>query len=146
MFVTLCASKIPPHVSACKVFCNTFTVVIHRPQVALSRVVVRKHALEMLLTGDFINAERAAEIGLVNHVVDDSELEQAAREFAGKIAEKSQMAVRLGKASFYRQANQPLDSAYRSGLEDLVCNLLAEDGIEGLTAFIEKRKPQWQDR
>jgi len=116
------------------------------PQVALSRVVARKHALEMLLTGDFINAERAAEIGLVNHVVDDSELEQAAREFAGKIAEKSQMAVRLGKASFYRQANQPLDSAYRSGSEDLVCNLLAEDGIEGLTAFIEKRKPQWQDR
>ncbi len=56
------------------------------------------------------------------------------------------MAVRLGKASFYRQAKQTLDGAYRSGSEDLVCNLLAEDGIEGLTAFIEKRKPRWKDR
>ena len=116
------------------------------PQVALSRVVARKHALEMLLTGDFIDAERAAEIGLVNRVVDDAVLEHAAREFAGKIADQSQMAVHLGKASFYRQINQPLDGAYRSGSEDLVCNLLAEDGIEGLTAFIEKRKPQWKDR
>ena len=116
------------------------------PQVALSRVVARKHALEMLLTGDFIDAERAAEIGLVNHVVDDAELETAARDLALRIADKSQMAVRLGKASFYRQVDQALDAAYRSGSEDLVCNLLAEDGIEGLDAFIDKRKPQWKDR
>ncbi len=116
------------------------------PSVALSRVVQRKHALEMLLTGDFIDAARAAEIGLVNHVVDDLQLEQTTRALAGRIAERSQYAVRLGKASFYRQVDQGLDSAYRSTSEELVCNLLASDGIEGLNAFIEKRAPKWQDR
>jgi enoyl-CoA hydratase/carnithine racemase len=116
------------------------------PAVALSRVVARKHALEMLLTGDFIEAQRAAEIGLVNQVVDDAELASATRELAGRIAQQSQFAVRLGKASFYRQANQALDAAYRGTSQDLVCNLLSEDGQEGLSAFIEKRKPHWQDR
>ncbi len=116
------------------------------PSVALSRVVHRKHALEMLLTGDFIDAARAAEIGLVNHVVDDADLAQTTRDLAGRIAEKSQYAVRLGKASFYRQIDQGLDSAYRGTSQELVCNLLATDGIEGLNAFIEKRPPQWQDR
>lgn len=116
------------------------------PQVALSRVVARKHALEMLLTGDFVDADRAAEIGLVNHVVDDAELVSVTRDLAARIADKSQMAVRLGKASFYRQVDQPLDAAYRTGSEDLVCNLMADDGIEGLEAFIDKRKPQWKDR
>ncbi len=116
------------------------------PSVALSRVVQRKHALEMLLTGDFIDATRAFEIGLVNHVVDDADLEARTRALALRIAEKSQYAVRLGKASFYRQVNQGLDSAYRGTAEELVCNLLAADGVEGLNAFIEKRPPKWQDR
>ena len=116
------------------------------PSVALSRVVQRKHALEMLLTGDFIDAARAAEMGLVNHVVPDAELETATRALAGRIADKSQFAIRLGKASFYRQVNQGLDSAYRGTSEDLVCNLLAEDGQEGLDAFIAKRPPVWRDR
>ena len=115
------------------------------PSVALSRVVARKHALEMLLTGDFIDAERAAEIGLINHVVDDADLATATRALAGRIADKSQFAVRLGKASFYRQVDQGLDSAYRGTSEELVCNLLARDGIEGLNAFIEKRPPHWQN-
>jgi enoyl-CoA hydratase/carnithine racemase len=116
------------------------------PSVALSRVVSRKHAIEMLLTGDFISAERAAEIGLVNHVVDDAELNASTHELAAKIAAKSQVAVRLGKASYYRQVSQPLDAAYRGTSEDLVCNLLTEDGQEGLSAFIEKRAPVWKDR
>jgi len=116
------------------------------PQVALSRVVPRKHALEMLLTGDFIDARRAAEIGLVNRVVRDEELESATRHLVSRITDKSQMAVRLGKTSYYRQAELPLDAAYRSGSEDLVRNLMAEDGVEGLTAFVEKRTPEWKDR
>jgi len=116
------------------------------PSVALSRVVHRKHALEMLLTGDFISAARAEEIGLVNHVVADDDLEHTTRALAARIAEKSQYAVRLGKASFYRQVDQGLDSAYRGTSEELVCNLLAADGVEGLNAFIEKRPPKWQDR
>ena len=116
------------------------------PAVAVSRTVARKHALEMLLTGDFIDAARAADIGLVNHVVPDDELDAAIDALAGKLAGQSQYALRLGKASFYRQVNQPLDSAYRGTSEDLVCNLLAEDGVEGINAFIEKRKPEWKDR
>ena len=116
------------------------------PSVALSRVVHRKHALEMLLTGDFIDAARAAEIGLVNQVVDDAALDETTRAMAARIAEKSQYAVRLGKASFYRQVDQGLDSAYRGTSEELVCNLLSTDGVEGLNAFIEKRPPKWQDR
>ena len=115
------------------------------PSVALSRVVQRKHALEMLLTGNFIDAARAAEIGLVNHVVDDVDLATTTRALADRIADKSQYAVRLGKASFYRQLEQGLDSAYRGTSEELVGNLLANDGIEGLNAFIEKRPPHWQD-
>lgn len=115
------------------------------PSVALSRTVARKHALEMLFTGDFIDAARAADIGLVNRAVPDAELEAATTALAGRIAEMSGMALRLGKASFYRQVNQPLDAAYRGASEDLVCNLLAEDGVEGVTAFIEKRKPKWNN-
>jgi enoyl-CoA hydratase/carnithine racemase len=114
------------------------------PAVALSRVVQRKHALEMLLTGDFISAARAQEIGLVNYVVDDAELINATRTLAQRIADQSPFAVRLGKASFYRQVNQPLDAAYRGTAEDLVCNLQTADGLEGLSAFIEKRPPRWQ--
>ena len=112
----------------------------------MSRNLARNNAFEMLFTGDFINAPTALDWGLVNRVVSPDQLDAVILEIAEKIAAKPPEAVRLGKASFYRQANQPLDSAYRSGSEDLVCNLLAEDGIEGLTAFIEKRKPQWQDR
>ena len=115
------------------------------PAVAVGRVVSRKHALEMLLTGEFVSAERAAEIGLVNKVVEDESLAGETRMLASMIAEKSQYAVRLGKASYYRQMSQPLDAAYRGTSEDLVCNLLSTDGQEGVKAFIEKRKPSWKD-
>lgn len=115
------------------------------PAVAVSRTVARKHALEMLLTGDFIDAARAADIGLVNHVVPDDELDAAIDALAGKLAGQSQYALRLGKASFNRQLHEPLDRAYRGAASDLVCNLLADDGVEGVTAFLEKRKPRWQN-
>ncbi|MGE0334332.1 MAG: enoyl-CoA hydratase [Gammaproteobacteria bacterium] len=113
------------------------------PAVALSRTVARKHALEMLFTGDFIDAETAERIGLVNHAVADDALDAAADALARKIAAKSAYATRLGKASFYRQANQPLDAAYRCASVDLVNNLLADDGLEGLNAFVEKRTPRF---
>lgn len=113
------------------------------PAVALSRTVSRKHALEMLYTGDFISAVRAAEIGLVNRAVPANTLEAEVQGLARNIAAKSAYAIRLGKQSFHAQANQPLDGAYRCASADLVRNLLADDGIEGVDAFFEKRAPHY---
>lgn len=113
------------------------------PAVALSRNVARKHALEMLFTGDFIDAATAAQIGLVNRAVDETALDAEVDTLARKIATKSGYAIKLGKASFYAQANQPLDAAYRCASADLVRNLLAADGVEGLDAFFEKREPRY---
>jgi enoyl-CoA hydratase/carnithine racemase len=113
------------------------------PAVALSRTVSRKHALEMLFTGDFIDAETAAGIGLINRAVADTELNAEVGALATKLAHKSRYALQLGKASFYNQANQALDAAYRCASADLVNNLLADDGLEGLNAFVEKRAPRF---
>ena len=79
-------------------------------------------------------------------VVADDALVSETLALAARITRNSQFAVRLGKASYYRQVNQPLDAAYRSTSADLVCNLMSTDGQEGLNAFIEKRTPVWQDR
>ena len=114
------------------------------PAVALSRNVSRKHALEMLYTGDFISAARAAEIGLVNRAVPAASLDAEVLALARNIAAKSAYAIRLGKQSFHAQADQPLDGAYRCASADLVRNLLAEDGIEGVDAFFEKRAPRYR--
>ena len=113
------------------------------PAVALSRTVARKHALEMLFTGDFVDADTAAGIGLINHAVDDAKLDTQVSVLATKLARKSRYAMKLGKASFYAQANQPLDGAYRCAAADLVQNLLADDGLEGLNAFFDKREPRF---
>ena len=114
------------------------------PAVALSRTVARKHALEMLFTGDFVDAETAARIGLVNRAVPDAALEAEVHTLAAIIARKSAYAIRLGKASYYAQAEQPLDAAYRCAGADLLRNLLAADGIEGVDAFCEKREPDFR--
>ena len=120
-------------------FCTT-------PAVAVGRTVARKYAMEMLLTGEFIDAERASAIGLINHVVADKDLDDAVEQLALNLSSKSQYALRLGKASFQRQIDQPLDGAYRSASNDLVCNLMSDDGIEGVTAFLEKREPNWNNK
>ncbi|MBI4693277.1 MAG: enoyl-CoA hydratase [Gammaproteobacteria bacterium] len=114
------------------------------PAVALSRTVARKHALEMLFTGNFVDAETAARIGLINRAVPDERLEAEVLELATAIARKSGYAVKLGKASYYAQADQPLDAAYRCASADLVRNLLAKDGVEGVDAFFEKREPKFE--
>ncbi len=113
------------------------------PAVALSRTLSRKHALEMLFTGDFVTADTAAQIGLINRAVADAALDTEVQALARKLAGKSRYAMKLGKASFYQQANQPLDAAYRCASADLVRNLLADDGGEGLDAFFEKRVPRF---
>jgi enoyl-CoA hydratase/carnithine racemase len=116
------------------------------PAVALSRVVSKKHALEMLLTGSFISAQRAAEIGLINSVVAEELLDSETSALAEKIAGKSSFTSRLGKRSFYEQIGKNLPDAYEQTSEDLVCNLLSTDGQEGLSAFLEKRPPKWDNK
>ena len=120
-------------------FCST-------PMVALSRNIPRKQAMEMLLTGEPISADRARDIGLVNRVVAAGAERDAAIELAQKVALKSAYTVKLGKAAFYRQAEMSLADAYRYAAEVMTENMMARDAEEGLSAFIEKREPKWQDK
>ena len=117
-------------------FCST-------PMVALTRSIGRKRALEMLLTGKFIGAERAAEWGLVNGVVACEELEQQTRDLALEIAAASSLTVSLGKQAFYSQIDLDQPKAYDYAKEVMSMNALAEDAQEGMCAFLEKRKPVW---
>jgi enoyl-CoA hydratase/carnithine racemase len=120
-------------------FCST-------PMVALSRNVSRKAAMEMLLTGEMISAEDAARIGLLNRVVAPGRERSEALKLAEIIASKSSATVKIGKEAFYRQAEMPLAEAYRYASEVMVENMLARDAEEGISAFIQKREPKWQDR
>jgi enoyl-CoA hydratase/carnithine racemase len=120
-------------------FCST-------PMVALSRNVARKHAMEMLLTGDAMSADDAYRIGLINRVVNPGKERAEALAFAHKIAEKSSHTVKIGKEGFYRQAEMSLARAYEYVSEVMVENLMARDAEEGLNAFIDKREPKWEDR
>ncbi len=120
-------------------FCST-------PMVALSRNLSRKHAMEMLLTGDMVGADEAARFGLVNRVVAAGGAGAAAQEMATKIAAKSALTVKIGKRAFYEQAEMGLADAYVHAGRVMVENLLARDAAEGISAFIGKRSPEWQDR
>ena len=120
-------------------FCST-------PMVALSRNVARKQAMEMLLTGEMISAERAEAIGLVNRVVAPGHEREEALTLAKKIAAQSAFALKLGKEAFYRQLPMSLAEAYEYTSAVMVENLLARDAEEGMNAFIDKRPPKWEDR
>ena len=120
-------------------FCST-------PMVALSRNVARKHAMEMLLTGDMVEAQRAAAIGLVNRVVPAGQERAEAVKLAKQIASKSSYTLKVGKEAFYRQIDLPLADAYAYASEVMTENMMARDAEEGICAFIEKRAPKWQDR
>jgi enoyl-CoA hydratase/carnithine racemase len=120
-------------------FCST-------PMVALSRNVGRKAAMEMLLTGDLIDARHAQAIGLINRPVPPDELDGAVAALAAKIAGKSARAVAIGKQAFYRQVELGLDAAYAVGAEAMTCNMQAHDALEGIDAFLAKRAPVWTDR
>lgn len=117
-------------------FCST-------PMVALSRNLSNKHAMQMLLTGDLIDAQNAYRMGLVNEVVDAEQLERKTMELALKLASKSPLTVAIGKEAYYRQAELPLSEAYDYTKEVMVRNLEARDAQEGISAFIEKRHPVW---
>jgi enoyl-CoA hydratase/carnithine racemase len=120
-------------------FCST-------PMVALSRNVARKHAMEMLLTGEMVEAEQAARIGLINRVVPPGEERTSAIALAKKIAAKSSYVLKIGKQAFYRQAELGLADAYHYASEVMTENMMARDAEEGICAFIEKRDPTWKDR
>lgn len=120
-------------------FCST-------PMVALSRNVARKHAMEMLLTGEMTTAEDAARIGLINHVVAPDRVREEAIKLAKKITAKSALVVKIGKEAFYRQLEMSLVDAYNYASEVMVENMMARDAEEGIRAFIEKREPKWENR
>jgi len=113
------------------------------PMVALSRNLPRKQAFELLTTGEFIEATRAQELGLVNRVVAPDELEAATRELALTVAAKLGSAVRIGKRAFYEQVQMPLDQAYDYAGRVMAENMMDADTAEGIAAFIEKRPARW---
>ena len=119
-------------------FCST-------PMVALTRAVGRKAAMEMLLTGDLVDAATARALGLVNRVVPAAQLGAATMALARQIAAKSALTVAIGKEAFYAQAELGLADAYRYAAEVMTRNMLARDAAEGIDAFLAKRPPVWQD-
>jgi enoyl-CoA hydratase/carnithine racemase len=118
-------------------FCST-------PMVALSRNVPRKQAFEMLTTGEFVDATRAREIGLVNRVVPQEVLAEETARLAEAVAAKLRAAVRIGKRAFYEQLEMGLDAAYSHTGRVMVENMLDHGTEEGIAAFLEKRQPEWR--
>ena len=119
-------------------FCST-------PMVALTRNIGRKQAFEMLTTGDFISAERAVELGLINAVVVPDDLAGYTRELALKVASKLSSAVRRGKRAFYDQLQMPLAEAYDYTAQIMTQNMIDKDTVEAVTAFVEKRPATWKN-
>jgi enoyl-CoA hydratase/carnithine racemase len=120
-------------------FCST-------PSVPLVRNVARKEAMEMLLTGDFIDAATAKTRGLVNRVVAPERLDAEVRALADAILAKSAVAVTTGKKMFYKQIEMGIEAAYTYAGEVMACNMMAEDVGEGIDAFAQKRKPEWKHK
>ncbi len=116
------------------------------PGVGLSRNLGRKQALEMLLTGDFIDAQTALQQGLVNRVVASDALDAEIDKLAGSIVAKSSVAIAMGKQMFYRQLEMGLEGAYQYASEVMACNMMTEDAAAGIDAFIGKRKVEWLGR
>jgi enoyl-CoA hydratase/carnithine racemase len=121
------------------IFCTT-------PGVGVARNLARKHALEMLFTGDPIDASTALSWGLVNRVVPVAEIDAEVGRLAGKILAHSGAVVGMGKKFFYEQVEKDLDGAYALASEGMACNMMLEDAAEGIDAFIGKRKPEWRGK
>jgi enoyl-CoA hydratase/carnithine racemase len=118
-------------------FCST-------PMVALSRNASPKQAMEMLLTGESIDASTAKSFGLINRIIPADYLEQVVQKYAEVIASKSPLTLKIGKEAFYRQIEMPLDEAYDYAASVMVENMLARDAEEGINAFLQKRPPEWR--
>lgn len=114
------------------------------PAVGLSRNLGRKQALEMLLTGDFIDAQTALRQGLINRVASIDALDAEVDKLAQSIVAKSSVAVGMGKQMFYKQLEMGLDAAYQYASEVMACNMMTDDAAEGIDAFVGKRKAEWK--
>jgi enoyl-CoA hydratase/carnithine racemase len=119
-------------------FCST-------PSVGLSRNMHRKQAMEMLLTGDFIDAPTAVQRGLINQCVEDDKLEETVLNLCQKILAKPEPAVRMGKQLFYKQLEMGISAAYQLAGQTMACNMMDETAQEGFQAFLDKRKPHWNN-
>ena len=117
-------------------FCST-------PMVALSRVVKNKHSMEMLLTGDFIDADKAKFIGLINNYFSEDNLVNETRKMAFKISNKSSQTLKIGKKAFYNQSEMDISDAYKYASQIMIENMMNKDSEEGIEAFLEKRTPNW---
>ena len=120
-------------------FCST-------PMVAVSRKISRKPMMKMLLTGEPIKANYAKEVGLINDCFSKSKLNSEVFKVAKKIASKSNLTIKIGKQAFYRQLEMPLRKAYEHTSKMMTLNMMAMDAKEGISAFLEKRKPQWKNK
>ena len=121
------------------VFCST-------PAVGVARNVGRKRAMELLLTGEPIDAHTALAWGLVNRVVSEAALDEEIRHFTDIVLARSPATIRLGKQAFYQQVERPLEDAYSMMSETMACNLLLDDAAEGMDAFLAKRSAVWRGR
>ena len=113
--------------------------------VPLSRTVGKKQAMEMLLTGDLIDAKKALSIGLINNVFDTKKFEEEVLKIANKIASKSSATIKIGKDAFYKQKDMPLSEAYDFASKVMVDNMLEHEAKEGIGSFLEKRNPKRQN-
>ena len=120
-------------------FCST-------PMVAVSRKINKKPMMKMLLTGEPVNAKFAKEIGLINDYFSKSKLNSEVLKVAKKIASKSNLTIKIGKQAFYKQIEMPLKKAYAYTSKMMTINMMAMDAKEGVSAFLEKRKPKWKNK
>lgn len=120
-------------------FCST-------PMVAVSRKINRKTMMKMLLTGENIKANYAKEIGLINNHFSKSQLNKEVLKIAQNIASKSSLTIKIGKQAFYKQLEMPIKDAYKYASKIMTLNMMARDAKEGISAFLEKRKPKWKNK
>ena len=120
-------------------FCST-------PMVAVSRKVNRKRMMKMLLTGEPIKAKYAKEIGLINNHFSKAKLNSEVFKLAKTIASKSNLTIKIGKQAFYKQLEMPLRKAYAYTSRMMTLNMMADDAKEGISAFLDKRKPKWKNK
>ena len=120
-------------------FCST-------PMVAVSRKIGKKRMMKMLLTGEPINAKYAKEIGLINDCFPKNKLNSKVLEVAKVISAKSNLSIKIGKKAFYKQLEMPLKKAYEYTSKMMTLNMMSMDAREGISAFLEKRKPNWKNK